>query len=700
MSDSSASLPSPEVPADGASAQPAAPRPRRGLIRRLVTPAIVLACVTGGAALSQQLRPKPAPETAEPHTDADAPPAPDAHPAPNAPPTPADRATAGRVNNSIRAASYSYALKLIRGAAPGAFGDEHQAAYREGLCLEGLNRLKEADAAYQKAEQDPNVGGWARATLGRARCAIDAGTLTEARALMDRVLLRSGHQECRGSKFREEVAYLRARVCVLELGSPAPLDPLNAGALAWPAMQVEPDVYLDWLASAESAASPSPDTGRDVVEVHADKDPQNPTVTLRLAKQPALDAVHALASAAQLEVSEDDTVAKLLADPVGPVEVERLPLGVVLTALTERARVKWEIKGRELLLAPAPYGTGPELTVQALRQALEVAAEHPAAAPMRVTLANLDARAGRFRVATLGYRQVFETVGHAPAAPHAAYNLGLMEMKAGNRKSAVARFFEVIDRAPGTTFAEFAWCWIGRSHLEDDAPEAARRAYVTAYNGNNKEAVSAAALGVCMCDLLTGNEGAVRELMADAKLSTREPHAMITNYYTALLRYRTAPSESRKELLFRAIDAADEGRALGPGGVYLTGRVYTELGLTREMCSLYEREVETARGPLALRMLYEVAERYDRLDARSAARARYLSVAAVDQYGLRARAELRLAALDARDGNGEDAVRRCWVLTKSKDVPLEDVLRVMGHGYELQGMYRAAADCFAGRLPE
>ncbi|MDY3557332.1 hypothetical protein R5W24_006520, partial [Gemmata sp. JC717] len=697
MSDSSASLPAPEVPADGASAQPAAPRPRRGLIRRLVTPAIVLACVTGGAALSQQLRPKPAPEAAEAPADADAPPAPDAHPGASphaAPPSPADRTAAGRIDNSIRAASYAYALKLVRSAAPGAFADEYQAAYREGLCLEGLNRLKEADAAYQKAEQDPNVGGWARATLGRARCAIETSTLTEARALMDRVLLRSGHHECRGSKLREEVAYLRARVCVLELGAPAPLDPLNAAALSWPTMQVEPDAYLDWLASGATTGSPRPDTGRDVVEVHADKDPLNPAVTLRLAKQPAMNAVRALADAAQLEVPDDDTVAKLLADPVGPVEVERLPLDVVLTALTERARVKWEIKGRELRLAPAPYGTGPELTVRALHQALEVAAGHPAAAPMQVALANLDARAGRFRAATLGYRQVFETVGHAPAAPYAAYNLGLMEMKAGNRKGAVARFFEVIDRAPGTTFAEFAWCWIARSHLEDDAPEAARRAYVMAFNGNNREAASAGALGVCMCDLLTGNEAAVRELLADAKLSTREGHAMVTNYFTALLRYRTAPSESRKELLFRAIDAADEGRALGPGGVYLTGRVYSELGLTREMCSLYEREVETARGPLALRMLYEVAERYDRLDARPAARARYLSVAAVDPYGLRARAELRLAALDARDGNGEDAVRRCWALTKSKDVPLADVLRVMGHGYELQGMYRAAADCF------
>lgn len=686
---------------------PRSASPRRGRIRRLMPVALILGCAAGGAALSQRLAAKPAPppevaEQPDAHGAPDSHGAPDAHHTPEAhpvKPTPADLAPAGRIETYIRAGSYADALKLIRAADPGIFGDEYEVAYREGLCLEGMGKLKEADEAYQKAEQDPSVGGWARALLGRSRCELAEHALSDARLLLDRVLLRSGHPECRGGKVLEEAAHLRARIYLLEMGAPAAMDPLNADALAWPTLHVNPDAYLDWLTDAPTV-SPSPDPGRDVVEVNRDKDPRNPAITLRLSKRPALEVLRALAAAMELEVSANDAVGKLLADLVGPVEVEQLPFDTVLSALTERVGVAWTIKDHTLHLKPAPRAANAELAGRALRQALELAPDHPAASAMRVSLANLDVRAGRFRAASTAYKQTLEAVTHAPAAPHAAYNLGLMELKVGHRKGAVARFLEVIDRSPGTTFSEFGWCWIGRAHLEGDDPGAARQAYVAAYNSKNKEASSAAALGVCMCDLLTGNEDAVRELLEDARFSNREPHAMVVNFYTALLRHRTAPSDSRKELLLRAMRAADDARALGPGGVYLVGRVYAELGLAREMTALYEREVETARGPLALRMLYDVAERYDRLDARPAARARYLSLAAVDPDGLGARAELKLAALDARDGNGPEAVRRCWGLTKNKNVPLADVLAVMGQGYELQKMHGAAAECFAGRLPE
>jgi hypothetical protein len=48
--------------------------------------------------------------------------------------------------------------------------------------------------------------------------------------------------------------------------------------------------------------------------------------------------------------------------------------------------------------------------------------------------------------------------------------------------------------------------------------------------------------------------------------------------------------------------------------------VYLELGLGARMAALYDKEVETARGPLALRMMYDTAERFDRLDRRADAR--------------------------------------------------------------------------------
>ncbi len=98
-------------------------------------------------------------------------------------------------------------------------------------------------------------------------------------------------------------------------------------------------------------------------------------------------------------------------------------------------------------------------------------------------------------------------------------------------------------------------------------------------------------------------------------------------------------------------------------------------------------------------MTFEAAERYDRLDLRKEARTRYLALAAASADGLRARAELRLAALDARDGNGAEAVRRCLAVLDRAGVGRAEVLGVMGRGYELQRKYGLAAECFAGRVP-
>ncbi|HEY1186586.1 MAG TPA: hypothetical protein VGE74_02965 [Gemmata sp.] len=671
--------------------------PRWGRTSKLVLAALVLVCGAGGALGSKLLRPKPpvpvadaAPEPEEP------PPAPAAHPAPLEP----EQGAAERIDLLIHAGSFTDALQAVRDAPPGAFGDGFLAAYREGLCLEGLGRVTAADTAYQRAEKDPNVGGWARAALGRARCALAQGSRTAARELIDQVVLRSGHPECRGGHIYEEALHLLARVALLESGPHPDLDALSDAALAWPVLRAAPDKYLDWLPLDAPAASPHPSAGRDVVEVLPESDAGPTELTVRLTKRPALDVIRAIASAAELEVQLESSVAPLLLDPVGPVEVERLPFDAVLAALTERAGVAVALKGGALHLMRAQPAAGEGAPARALSTALAAAPKHPEAGSMRVALANLDARAGRFKAAEEGYKYVLDGIGNAPEATHAAYNLGLMELRAGARNSARARFLEVIDRSPHTRFADLGWCWIGRTYLDSDDPGAARTAYRTALNGTSRDAASAAALAICACELLTGNEDAARALLEDTRFSTREPHAMLVNFYTALLYYRSAPTESRYEILLRAIRSADEGRGIGPGGVYLVGRVYAELGLPERFAALYEKEVETARGPLALRMLYDTAERYYRLDARKLARTGYLTLAAVDPNGLGALAEVRLAALDARDGNGAETVRRCWELVGRPGVPEDELLAVMGRGYELQKMYGAAAECFAGRLPK
>ncbi|MBP3956834.1 hypothetical protein J8F10_16290 [Gemmata sp. G18] len=614
---------------------------------------------------------------------------------------PADTSLATRIDTLIRSASFPEALELVRSAPRNTFGpDAGPLAYREALCLEGLGKWKDANAAFKKAEADTNVAASARALLGRARCAIATDAPQEARAIADRVLLRSGHPECRGSKVYEDALHLRAQIAVREIGGGRAIDALNADALAWPAMHVTADKCLEWLPTEAAPVSPVPDAGRDLVEFRRNAEAQGaPEVTVRLSVRPAIQVVRAVAKAAGLTVRAENDVVTALTATVGPVEVERLPLGEVLSAVTERAGVVWDIRGETLVLTRGTRATDADATADALRRIVALAPEHPAIGATRVTLANVDLRAGRFRAATLGYKQVLENAGTTPEVTHAAYNLGLLELKDGNRIGARARFLEVIDRAPGTYWADTGWYWIGRTHLDGDAPELARRAYLTALDGGTKDTTSAAALSIIVCDLLAGNDEGATERLRDTRFSTRESHANVVAFFEALVQYRIAPTESRRERLLAAIRSADEARGLGPAGAYFMGRVYLELGMAQQMSDLYDATIETARGPIALRMLFDTAERFDRLNDRKLARSRYLAIAAADPEGLGALAELRLAAMAAREGQGADAVRRCQAIVNRPGVPRAELLTVMGRGYELQRKHGLAAECFAGRVP-
>ncbi len=674
--------------------------PRHSRLGQVFRAALVVACAAGGAAGSFAIRTKLNPTEAA-AVEADEPVSPGIAP-PTGEPVPnlASAPLAARIDTLIRAGCYADALAACREAPRNTFGaDECPLAYREALCLEGLRKWKDADAAFKKAETDANAGASARALLGRARCAVAQNSFPAAGAFVDRVLLRTGHPECKGTNVYAEALSMRAQLAVLAAGAAPALDPFDADALAWPSLRVSADRYLDWLPTDVPTVNPVPHAGRDI-EIHRNAESHGlPEVTARLSARSALDMLRTIATAADMEVRVENDLAALLAATVGPVEVERLPFGELLSSLTDRAGIAWEIRSGTLRLTHASRAAEPDALADALRRVLALAPEHPAAGATRVTLANLDAHAGRIRSAARGYKQVIETGSSAPEMTHAAYNLGLLELKEGDRGGSRARFLEVIDRAPGTRWADLGWCWVARTHLDGGDTASARSAYRTALNGKTKEAMSAAALGMCTCDLLENSDESALALLRETRFSTRESHAMLATFYEALLRYRSAPTESRRELLLTAIEYANDGRAIGPAGVYFIGQVYAELGLTQQMSDLYDTATDSARGPFVLRMTFAAAEQYDSLDKRKQARTRYAALAAADPDEVGARAELRLAAIDARDGNGAEAVRRCRALMYRADIERAAVLAVMGHGYELQKKFGHAAECFAGRVP-
>ncbi|QJW98035.1 hypothetical protein FTUN_5615 [Frigoriglobus tundricola] len=424
-------------------------------------------------------------------------------------------------------------------------------------------------------------------------------------------------------------------------------------------------------------------------------------VTAHCAERPVGEMVAALAAAAGLRLQTDPAVVQGLAKEVVALDVDGISLGDVVGRARPPRRRRLEDRRRGALVvgpgAPAP-GDRPALA-RAFARALVAAPQHPRAVAAQLWLANLDFVAGRTREAAKEYQNVLEMKVQPPEVPLAVYNLGLADLRSGALLSARSRFVDLVDRAPRTKWAEYGWWWAGRTHLDAGDPASAKRAFESAQGGRTQEVKSAAAIGICACELTDGKDEPAKAVLAESRGAAREDHVLLRTAFEALIRYRAMPTPSRRKMLLDALREASDGRGLGPGGTYLVGRVYRDLGMSEKTVAMYDKATDTIRGPLAVRMTYEAAEWYDLLDRRDAARPRYLAVAATDPKGLGPKAELKLAALALRAGNPDDCIRRCRAIADHSGVERAEVLALMGRGYEARRNYRQAAECFAGRVP-
>ncbi len=332
-----------QVPDEGPLAAPTdrPTGPVRAPGRRLLCLALVCACGGGGGlagVLVTRVRQTP---------DEPAPPASHA-----SKPSNKSKSPVPRIDALIRGGRFAEGLRECLGAPRNGTGASETAlALREGLCLEGTGLWWEASSAYQKAEDDPNVAVTMVALLGRARCAAQQGSYTLARALTRRVVFRSGHPGCRELGVREEAQYLRSKIDALESGG-APFQsnepPLSAGA----------STGLDWLDRAPVEPAPAPD--RDVLEVHrAFGGSGNLRVTVRVPPRPARAVLRALGATAGWELRASDAVLALLGAPVGPLEVEHVPVSELLNVLTEGTGVGWALQSDVLLLTQQSRGDAP-----------------------------------------------------------------------------------------------------------------------------------------------------------------------------------------------------------------------------------------------------------------------------------------------------------------------------------------------------
>jgi tetratricopeptide (TPR) repeat protein len=606
------------------------------------------------------------------------------------------------IDTLIRAGSYAEALALCQSSpVPTNPAESRSWAYREAVCLEALGRLKDAMAAYHRAEPPSgDQAAWARALLGQARCAATSGDLVTAQKWVDRVLLRSGHPDCLGTTIGDECRFLQTRLDALRLGPVQALDPLDADAVAWPALTGELDNYYDWLPPDTLPTGSAGPALPNSLEVRPAPDvPGGYEVTAHLAERPIVDLLQLVAHNLQRPLQLDPAAAASLANEVTAVNVEALPLADFLGALTRRFGLRYHLEPHAFTVQPGAVWPTRETVARAFQRFLTTAPAHPLAASARVWLGNLHSLEGRWHEAARAYQQVVEKSPTAAALPEALYNLGLAELHLGLFSAARSRFINLVDHAPRTKWVDYAWWWVGRTALDTGDFANAQKFFTTARQGRTREVSSGATLGLCWCEFLQGRDNSIRAWLEETRFAPRESHAVLVAFVEALLQYRSGPTDSRRERVLRALRECAEGRDLGPAGFFYAGQVYRELNHPEKMVLLYDHATESLRGPLAIRMMFAAAEWYFLHDKRDAARSRYFAIAATDPKGLGPQAELRLAELAFRDGAIGECLESCRSLVKRSGVNQAEVLKLMGRAYETLRQYRHAAECFAGRVP-
>lgn len=342
----------------------------------------------------------------------------------------------------------------------------------------------------------------------------------------------------------------------------------------------------------------------------------------------------------------------------------------------------------------------PETTTAAAFAAVLAADRpHPDGPAVRLASANLLFRAGELDAAAREYKRLRES--HPPQAVQlaATYNLGLIRHHRGEWAVARQLFSDAADLAVGTPPAALAWWWVGRTLLDTDDADGCRQAWVRADESADREVESAVLVGKVFLLLMAGESERAAKLLHGKKVANSDPLPAVAEAFACYFRYADASSAGRGEALAKAVRLAENGRPFGPAGQWLFGQWLGEAGHADEMAVAYERAAETARGRWAVRFALATADHlYTRGQTDDAGR-RFAAVAAADAGEWGDRARVRLAEIALREGRPAECVRYARAVLARDHEDRDQVLRLLGRGYEQLNRPRAAAECFAGRLP-
>lgn len=330
---------------------------------------------------------------------------------------------------------------------------------------------------------------------------------------------------------------------------------------------------------------------------------------------------------------------------------------------------------------------------------LAVDPPHPDEPAVRLAVANLKFLAGDLTDAAREYKRVRDGHPPEPVQVAATYNLGLIRHRAGEWAVARQLFTDAADLGAHTPAAAVAWWWVGRTELDVGNAAACRQAWDRADQTSDREMTSAVLLGRVFLLLLDGEVARAEKMFHGQRVANYDPMPAVAEAFHCFFRLTGHPTRLKRDELIASVRHADLGQPFGPAGRLLFAGWLGLAGESNEMLAAYDAAADTTRGHWAVRIALASGEHLYAAGDPAAARGRFVAVAVADAGELGDRARVRLAEIALLKGDAAECVRLCRQVLKRDHEDREVVLRLLGRGYERLNRPRAAAECFAGRLP-
>jgi tetratricopeptide (TPR) repeat protein len=624
-----------------------------------------------------------------------------------------------RADQLLREGRFEAALAAYRSIRGGDANVAPSLRYKIATCLEGMGRWDQAIAEFSavwNSASDPALT--AAAAVGQTRVCIRKGQNAEAKQLVCDQLLRSGSVCARRQALVSESVHRLARlVAESAVGIDSP-GPMNYQAVAHTKGESGVDNALDWISEGSPSEGSKDLVADGTIEVENPRGVFDQAIvrgSLRRTSVP--DALEQLIAASGRQCLLTPQVHQEIAERTTSIDVDSLPLSVVVTAITEPLGVLWEVTDTAVHFCSEREVSNEALALyrsrfaeRALRDALQRFPRHALAPYSELELGNVHYSCGRFQEAATAFAKLSRNAPKSPVAIEASYNLGLALRQHGDDNSAREAFYRVIDGAPGHELAPLACLAIGRMHLDraefDKAIPPLRRAANTA-PGTDSLPVATLLLAAAYLHMNNAEE-ANAILLRNRNRLTEAPYRNVTaflgSYARMLLSGGRRQAQREARVLMWAIVGASRESVLGPTGVLLMGHAYRELGLGEKMVDLYRRAIQDGVPPvLEPELSYDMADHALTTGDVSDAVSGFTELATRGSAKWSRMAKLRLAEIALDEGRQEECLKWCRESldasgASSSDAP--NILKLMGRAFEQLGVHQKAAICYAGQVPE